>query len=64
CGLPAGTIAPETPADLCVFDPNATWTVTRNDLASKSHNTPYLGKTLQGRVRYTFCGGNLVYQCP
>lgn len=62
CGLPAGTLAPETPADVCVFDPQAVWTVTRNDLASKSHNTPYLGTTLQGRVRYTFCGGRLVYQ--
>ncbi|HOQ88797.1 MAG TPA: dihydroorotase [Candidatus Hydrogenedentes bacterium] len=63
CGLPAGTVVLDQPADLCVFDPNEAWTVTRNDIASKSHNSPYLGKTLYGRVRYTFCGGKLVYQC-
>jgi len=42
---------------LCVFDPDAEWTVDAHALASRSRNTPYAGTTLRGRVRHTVFGG-------
>ena len=44
-------------ANLCVFDPELTWSVDPDRLASKSTNTPYAGKTLRGRVRHTIFKG-------
>jgi dihydroorotase len=52
-GLPAGTLAVGQPADLVLFDPNAAWTV--DSFASKSANSPFIGETLPGVVRYTIC---------
>jgi len=50
-------IAPGEPANLVVFDPDATWTVVPAKLASKSRNTPYAGRTLRGVVRHTVLDG-------
>ena len=44
-------------ANLCVFDPQLTWSVDPERLASKSVNTPYVGRTLRGRVRHTIFKG-------
>jgi len=44
-------------ANLCVFDPQLTWSVDPERLASKSINTPYVGRTLRGRVRHTIFRG-------
>lgn len=49
-------------ADLVIFDENESWEVTKDELGSKSSNTPFLGATLYGRVKYTICGGNVVYE--
>jgi len=45
------------PANLVVFDPNATWQVQPEKLASKSRNTPFVGMTLRGMVRHTVFNG-------
>jgi dihydroorotase len=55
-----GPIAPGRPANLCVVDPEATWTVDAGKLASRSRNTPYAGMTLTGRVRHTVLAGEPV----
>ncbi len=47
------------PANLTVFDPTCEWEVVPAQLASKSHNTPYVGVPLRGRVRHTILAGNL-----
>lgn len=60
-GIPAGTLAVGAAADLVLFDPNEEWTVDENRLLGKSHNTPFKGMTLKGRVRMTVCGGRVVY---
>ena len=44
-------------ANLCVFDPQLTWSVDPERLASKSINTPYVGRTLRGRVKHTIFKG-------
>lgn len=58
--LDAGYIAEGGPADLVLFDKDATWVA--GDYASKSTNTPFTGKTLKGVVKYTICGGKVVYK--
>ncbi len=50
------------PANLCVFDPTAEWTVVPANLASKSRNTPYSGRTLRGKVRHTVFNGAVVVE--
>jgi dihydroorotase len=56
-GLP---VAQGNPANLCVIDPEATWTVDGRAMASRSHNTPYQGRVLRGRVRHTILHGDPV----
>ena len=53
-------IVPGAPADLVLFDEEELWTV--EQFASKAVNSPFLGKTLQGKVHYTICGGRIVYK--
>lgn len=48
------------PANLVVFDPEETWTVSRGDLASRSRNTPYHGRVVRGFVRHTIFAGRAV----
>ncbi len=55
-----GPVVEGAPANLCVIDPAATWTVDPSRLASRSRNTPYAGRTLTGRVRHTFLWGEPV----
>jgi dihydroorotase len=50
-------IASGEPANLCVFDPTATWIVDPADTSSRSRNNPYAGRTLTGRVRHTLLWG-------
>jgi dihydroorotase len=38
------------PAEMLLFNPGATWTVSTQTLKSKSSNTVWLGQTIQGRV--------------
>ena len=49
-------------ADLVIFDENESWVVTKDEIASKSCNTPFIGATLYGRVKFTICNGNVVYE--
>jgi dihydroorotase len=60
-GLPAGTLSPGAIADICVFDPNASFRVSREHLKSQGKNTPFLGQELTGKVRCTLIEGNLAY---
>jgi dihydroorotase len=55
-----GTLEPGRPANLCVLDPNATWTVDPAHLASRARNTPFAGRQVRGRVRHTFLRGEPV----
>ena len=45
------------PANLVVFDPAASWTVSPDSLVSKSRNTPFVGMSLRGKVRHTLYNG-------
>ena len=49
-------------ADVCVFDPQAAWTVQADALRSQGKHTPFSGYELPGRVRCTLVGGRVAYQ--
>jgi len=52
-----GPIAPGAQANLVAFDPTAAWVVVPEQLASKSRNTPFAGRTLKGKVVHTMLRG-------
>ena len=58
----AGRLVEGGAADICIFDPQATWTVEASALRSQGHHTPFGGYELPGRVRATFVGGHLAFQ--
>lgn len=60
-GDASGTLAPGARADICLFDPKASWVVAPPALASQGKNTPFVGLELTGRVIRTLVGGRTVY---
>lgn len=61
-GIEAGTLEIGSQADICVFDPNAEWVVSDDNLRSAGKNTPFLGQTLKGRVNATLMDGRIVFR--
>ena len=59
-GLEIGVIKMGSPADIVIFDPNEEWIV--SDFESRSSNSPFLNWRLKGKVKYTICGGEIVYK--
>jgi dihydroorotase len=60
-GLPVPTVASGAPADFCLVDGAARWTVEAAALHSRSTNSAWLGRTLRGRVILTVAAGRLVF---
>ena len=60
-GLSGGGLAVGAVADICVIDPERPMTITADELASKSKNTPFLGQTLAGRAVLTLLEGRCVF---
>ena len=61
-GLDKGTLSVGRDADLIIFDPDKEWTIDRNQFASKGRNTPFHGRTVRGKVKYTISRGNIINQ--
>jgi dihydroorotase len=58
---PGGTLAVGAPGDVVVVDPERHWTYDPAKGYSKSRNSPWAGKRLQGRPVATIVDGRLVY---
>jgi dihydroorotase len=62
----AGRLVEGGVADLCVFDPESTWPVTPDALASQGKHTPFAfadtGMALPGRVQATLVAGTVAYE--
>lgn len=59
-GLNAGTLSEGAPADIMIFSPDekTVYSSTR----SRSCNSPFLGKTINGKIRYTIADGKIIYR--
>ena len=60
-GLGGGRIIPGVPADLTVFDLNATYCIDSAQFLSQGRATPFEGWRVHGRCRLTFCNGRMAY---
>jgi dihydroorotase len=60
-GLAGGTLAVGAPADVVVLDPARRWVVRREELHSRSANTPFLNETLVGQADLTLVGGRVAF---
>ncbi len=63
-GLPGGRMAEGAPADLILFDADKPFILDRAQLLSKSKNTPYDGRRMQGKVLRTLVSGRQVFANP
>jgi dihydroorotase len=61
-GLSSGQLAPGSVADICIFDPEASWLLTTESLKSRGKNSPWLGYMMNGLVKTTLVDGRVVYQ--
>lgn len=61
-GLDAGTLSRGAPADVILVDIDAPFALREKDILSKSKNSPFENRTLQGKVLKTFVDGRLVYE--
>ena len=57
-----GTIEEGKIADITIFNENEKYIYTEEKIVSKSKNSPFIGKELKGKVKYTIVGGRIVYQ--
>lgn len=55
-------IAPGEPANIAVWDLSTVWKVSRDEMASRSRNTPFHGMEVRGRVRHTVFSGRVVVE--
>ena len=60
-GLDVGRLQPGAPADLCLVNPRAEWTLTAEVMKSRGKNSPYLGRTFRGRAVLTLIAGREVF---
>ena len=61
-GIPAPTLAPGSPANVCLVDLEAEWEVGEHGYESRSANCAFAGQRLTGRVRMTVAGGQVAYR--
>ena len=57
-----GSIEAGKMADITIFNPNEEYVYTKEMIVSKSKNSPFIGKTLKGKVKYTIVNGRVVYE--
>lgn len=60
-GLDSGRLGIGATADICIFDPQEHWRLATEAMASRGHNSPFLGAEFHGRVTHTIVGGRVVY---
>lgn len=56
-----GSLKTDAPADVVIFDPDASWEVDADQFVSRGKNSPLHGATLRGQVVATLVGGSVVF---
>ena len=60
--LQGGRLEVGAPADLTIVDLNKVWTIDPKDFVSKGKNTPFTGREVYWRVKYTVVDGDIKYR--
>lgn len=61
-GIDRGEIKEGERADIVIFDPDYEWVYKKEEIKSKSKNSPFINWKLKGKVIWTICSGKIVYQ--
>jgi len=61
-GLDSGRLVRGAPADLVLFDPDEPFAVDASVLHSRARNTPFEGRTFEGRIHRTYVNGACVFE--
>jgi len=61
-GIPHGNLAEGSRADVTVFDPDWAWEISADWFRSKSKNSPFIGRSVAGRVLLTISRGEIVFE--
>lgn len=60
-GLDSGHLGVGATADICIFEPDRSWSLKPQTMISHGHNSPFLDREFRGRVTHTLFAGRLVY---
>ncbi|KPJ49562.1 MAG: dihydroorotase [candidate division Zixibacteria bacterium DG_27] len=60
--LQGGRLQVNAPADLTIIDPKKRWVVDPKRFKSKSRNSPFIGRRLKGKAKYTVVAGKVVFE--
>jgi dihydroorotase len=60
--LDGGRIKKNSPADVTIIEPKASWVVDPSKFSSKSKNSPFGGRKLQGKVFCTIVEGKVMFE--
>ena len=60
--LDKGTLSVGKIADITIINPKAEYQIDAKEFVSKGRNTPFDKRKVKGKVRYTICDGEVVYQ--
>lgn len=61
-GIDKGSLGVGKDADIAIVSPEKAWIVKKEEIISKSKNSPFIGRELMGTVDYTICNGRIVYK--
>lgn len=60
-GVDGGTLVPDQPADVTIIDPEMKFDYHEDQVVSKSRNSPFFGRPMQGRAVLTMVGGRITF---
>ena len=60
-GISAGILGIGANADVCIFDENEDWQLSRDSISSHGKSSPFLGWNFQGKVKHTIVNGDLLF---
>ena len=61
-GIAQGHLSIGADADVCIFDAQHEWPVSRHSLKSQGKNSPFIGQPMFGQVRYTVIDGHVDFE--
>lgn len=61
-GINKGSLGIGQDADITIVDPTKEFVLAKDNIVSKSKNSPFVGRRVRGAVEYTILGGKIVYE--